>query len=730
MAIKEELIVEARAETSNAEQGLARVEKAAQSLEEAQKGVAEASVEAGAGLDSAAVSAKKAEELFSNGAGAAEEFADAAAKVGKEAASAKTPILGVGSSASSAAGKMSGAAVEGKKFSDMLREVAEEADTAAGNVVSGIGGGGFIKALGGAGIAFAGVQKGAEMFLGSSEKLFRSYGPEGMQIWEGVEQKMNAIQGAFADAVLGGNDLNENAKRMNMLMQGTKTVVDSLLSPIRLFTEGLWAMADGSAAVSDQQKINIAMEEKYAKAMKDSAAAAREEDKAYKELLETLGDVVESKQDSARKSYQAGLASIDAQLQLNDEAKHIRANAAADLAASQALEAEVAVGIEGKMFQAMRDVQDPTSSRRVAMMSYRERARELLEADASFQAQARVVTNAAREQAYRDAAVATEAEKQKNSDLLTYREQFIQKAAELEYLAANPPRSTPVSTPRTGGTRPTGEGKDELLYVQEVAAGYAKITKEQYEAALAAQEMTGDFSTEYLQMRQSEFDQIEDLAQDVADNDGARAAERVALYADSARKAQEELSTFQFAEEERALQRAEKLKKQLASFWSELGKSAESLGLQNLNDALAGIGTTLGQAAKSGADFGDALGATMESLVGQIAGQWGDLFLKQGIGLMFLDPVAGAGLLAAGIGLKALSGFMSGGDSTTDTGTTGASGVQQSAAATTAVARPEASYGYFEGGRSPVTIVTNDAASIRTMQNRLNFVAARGGSGV
>jgi hypothetical protein len=120
----------------------------------------------------------------------------------------------------------------------------------------------------------------------------------------------------------------------------------------------------------------------------------------------------------------------------------------------------------------------------------------------------------------------------------------------------------------------------------------------------------------------------------------------------------------------------------------------------------------------------------MESLVGQIAGQWGDLFLKQGIGLMFLDPVAGAGLLAAGIGLKALSGFMSGGDTTTDTGSTGASGVQPSATAATSVARPESSFGYFEGGRSPVTIVTNDAASIRTMQHRLDFVSARGGSGV
>jgi hypothetical protein len=727
MAIKEELIVEARAETTDAEQGLARVAKAAQSLEEAQKGVAEASAEAGEGLDSASVSAKKAEELFSNGAGAAEEFAAAAAQVGKEAASAKTPILGVGASASSAAGKMSGAAVEGKKFSDMLREVAADADTAAGNVVSGIGGGGFIKALGGAGIAFAGVQKGAEMFLGSSEKLFRSYGPEGMKVWEGVETQMNAIQGEFAAAVLGGNDLNENAKRMNLLLGGTKTVVESLFSPIRLFTEGLWTLVDGSVALSDQQKINIEMEGKYAAAMYASAAAAREEDKSYKELLETLGDVVKSKQQSAAESYQAGLASIDAQLMNNDEARQFRANAAADLAASRALATETEAGIQHKMFQAMQDVKSPESSRRVAMMSYRERAIELLNADASFQAQVRVSSNAARAQAYQDAAALTEEEKQKNNDLLTIRENYAQKAAELAYLAANPPTSTPVTTPRTGGPKPV---TDELLYVQEISEGYAKITKEQYEAGLKAQEMTGDFSVEYLEMRQSEFDKIEDMTWDLSTVE----AENLGFRLEEERKAAEAIAAAKAAIEEAARQAKkdaeEKLAKDIAKQWKQFGDASEQLGLQNMQDALSAIGTTLGQAAKSGDDFGDALGSTMEALVGQIAGQWGDLFLKQGIGLMFLDPVAGAGLLAAGIGLKALSGFMSGGDSSTDTGTTGASGVQQSAAATTAVARPESSYGYFEGGRSPVTIVTNDAASIRTMQSRLNFVAARGGSGV
>ena len=44
-------------------------------------------------------------------------------------------------------------------------------------------------------------------------------------------------------------------------------------------------------------------------------------------------------------------------------------------------------------------------------------------------------------------------------------------------------------------------------------------------------------------------------------------------------------------------------------------------------------------------------------------------------------------------------------------------------------ASPSGTRRFFEGGRQNVTIVTNDAASIRTMQGRLAFVGSRGGSG-
>ena len=292
-----------------------------------------------------------------------------------------------------------------------------------------------------------------------------------------------------------------------------------------------------------------------------------------------------------------------------------------------------------------------------------------------------------------------------------------------------------IATPKTGGGGILGkdpkEEASDIVYAFALAkGGYAELTKSQADFLIASETMLGDSSSRVFEMSRAEFVGMDDLAQTLLDKEterktAAREAELAAETAFEAAKAAVAEAARKAKEEAEA-----KLAKDIAAEWEKFGDNSEALGLQNMQDALAGIGTTLGSAARSGEDFGDALGSTMEALVGQIAGQWGDLFLKQGIGLMFLDPVAGAGLLAAGLGLKALSGFMSGGDTTTDTGTTGASGVQPSAVASTSAARSESSFGYFEGGRSPVTIVTNDAASIRTMQSRLNFVAARGGSGV
>jgi hypothetical protein len=95
----------------------------------------------------------------------------------------------------------------GKKLSDQLKSVADDADVAAGNLVSKLGGPGAIKAIAGVGLAFEGASRLAGAFLDSSEALFKSYGDEGQKVWDETEKSLFAVKGAFAEAVLGGGSM-------------------------------------------------------------------------------------------------------------------------------------------------------------------------------------------------------------------------------------------------------------------------------------------------------------------------------------------------------------------------------------------------------------------------------------------------------------------------------------------------------------------------------------------
>ena len=69
-------------------------------------------------------------------------------------------------------GAMSDMRDEAKKLSDQLREVADDADKAAGELITKLGGPGAIKAIAGVGIAFGAVKTGVETFIDSSERMF------------------------------------------------------------------------------------------------------------------------------------------------------------------------------------------------------------------------------------------------------------------------------------------------------------------------------------------------------------------------------------------------------------------------------------------------------------------------------------------------------------------------------------------------------------------------------
>ena len=117
-----------------------------------------------------------------------------------------------------------------KKLSDQLKEVGDQADIAAGNLVNKLGGPNAIKAIGGATIAFAAAQQGVQMFLDSSEKLFRAYGDKGQAVWDDLEKQLFDIQGAFAKAVLQTDDMYVAAGRLYAALELVKDMSDQAVT--------------------------------------------------------------------------------------------------------------------------------------------------------------------------------------------------------------------------------------------------------------------------------------------------------------------------------------------------------------------------------------------------------------------------------------------------------------------------------------------------------------------
>jgi hypothetical protein len=91
----------------------------------------------------------------------------------------------------------------------------------------------------------------------------------------------------------------------------------------------------------------------------------------------------------------------------------------------------------------------------------------------------------------------------------------------------------------------------------------------------------------------------------------------------------------------------------------EVGKASAQLAADSFMQLGGSVAFAMGEMAAGAStlkDFGD----TMADLAGQIAGSFGQLFVQMGAGFLLVSPGIGAGLIAAGLGLQVLSGFLSG----------------------------------------------------------------------
>lgn len=205
-----------------------------------------------------------------------------------------------------------GVKTEARKLTDQLREVADDADKAAGALVEKIGGPAAIKAIGGVSLGLEVAKAGVEAFLGSAESLFKSFGDEGQKVWDQTEKSLFAIKGAFAEAVLGGGSVEEMGARLKAIFDGVKVALDFMLTPIRLVSQALWGVSkDAREAAGGIAAYNAAAAR--AKTSNDTIKKSVEEvDAIVRQLTGTTEENTKSVFENARVKVQAAMDEIKA----------------------------------------------------------------------------------------------------------------------------------------------------------------------------------------------------------------------------------------------------------------------------------------------------------------------------------------------------------------------------------------------------------------------------------
>ena len=396
---------------------------------------------------------------------------------------------------------LDGVKTESRKLSDQLKEVADDADKAAGALVQKIGGPGAIKAIAGVTAGFAVAKAGVEAFLDSAENLFKSYGEEGQKVWDETEKSLFAIKGAFAEAVLGGGDMEQMGDRLKLMFETVADVVNFLLIPIRFLADLLWALrGDTDDATAATDKLNQSLiETGEAQAKAAAAMAKRSVDiKAlYGQALRDIGLERIAEQDAqlaTAEAYQAGFQET---------------LGAAALKAAKIL-------ADGSIY-----VQDNIDKYEAA----------ILDMEDSPEATARAVAMLAK-------AGMTEEIKM----ILALRQASIEALEKSASGGEAAPRAT------GGATRQT----DALLKVTELADGTLKILTDAEAAALEASvAAAGSNMTAVIEIKKSEYDQ---LAQLKDEHDAVMLAKytesenaKLAAQADYEKKSQEGTNAFQAA---------------------------------------------------------------------------------------------------------------------------------------------------------------------------------------
>lgn len=140
---------------------------------------------------------------------------------------------------------------EAVKLSKQFKDVADDADKAAGSFVKNLGGGAAIKAIGGIGIAMGGVKIAVDAVLGSAESLFSTMGEDGARASAEISTKMAEFGSALVKVVTGSGDLETVQRRLNILIDGAVSIFNAFLTPLIELSDIYWKLVDDTDDLTD-----------------------------------------------------------------------------------------------------------------------------------------------------------------------------------------------------------------------------------------------------------------------------------------------------------------------------------------------------------------------------------------------------------------------------------------------------------------------------------------------
>ena len=123
--------------------------------------------------------------------------------------------------------------VEGRKLTDQLRDVADEADKAAGSLVNKIGGQTAIKAIAGVTAGFAAAGTALSAFSGSMSAFYATQGEKGAKAMADIDMALNKMQGELFTAVMGTDNLEEATQTLLDVIGFLTDAVNIALTPLR-----------------------------------------------------------------------------------------------------------------------------------------------------------------------------------------------------------------------------------------------------------------------------------------------------------------------------------------------------------------------------------------------------------------------------------------------------------------------------------------------------------------